>query len=394
MSRPLSKMTDALARSSLPEGRHSDGGGLYLNVKLTGTKSWVFMYTRDGRRQVLGLGSYPAVRLSTARDKASELRTALASGIDPKVARSPRQEPTFAECTTQFLASMESQWRNEKHRAQWRSTLGEAYCSSILKMRVSDVTTDHVLNVLAPVWSTKPETASRIRGRIERILDFAKVHGWRSGENPALWRGHLKNILPVRTRLTRGHHAAMPYTDVPAFVLRLRRLEGTSARALELLILCASRSGEVLNAKWSEVDLEKRVWQVPPERMKAGRVHRVPLSKRALELLQEMHQRRISDYVFPGQKEGRPLSTMALEMQLRRMKATGVTVHGFRSSFRDWAGEETEHAREVAEAALAHVVGDATERAYRRSDALEKRRALMQHWADFVTSQAEQYGTS
>lgn len=384
MSRPLSKMTDALARSSLPKGRHSDGGGLYLNVKPTGTKSWVFMYTRDGRRHVLGLGSYPALRLSAAREKASELRTALASGVDPKVARFPRQEPTFAECTTQFLVSMESQWRNDKHRAQWRSTLGEAYCLPILKMRVADITTDHVLKVLAPIWSTKPETASRLRGRIERVLDFAKVRGWRNGENPALWRGHLKNILPARARLTRGHHAAMPYPDVPAFVLRLRQLDGTSARALELLILCASRSGEVLNAKWSEVDLEKGVWQVPAERMKAGRAHRVPLSSRALELLQEMREARISDYVFPGQKDGRPLSTMALEMQLRRMKVVGVTVHGFRSSFRDWAGEETDHAREVAEAALAHVVGDATERAYRRADALEKRRSLMGDWANFL----------
>jgi integrase len=377
-------MTDALARSSLPKGRHSDGGGLYLNVKPTGTKSWVFMYTRHGRRQVLGLGSYPALRLSAAREKARELRTALASGVDPKVARSPRQEPTFAECTTQFLASMESQWRNDKHRAQWRSTLGEAYCLPLLNMRVADITTDHVLKVLAPIWPTKPETASRLRGRIERVLDFAKVRGWRSGENPALWRGHLKNILPARAKLTRGHHAAMPYPDVPAFVLRLRQLDGTSARALELLILCASRSGEVLNAKWSEVDLEKGVWQVPAGRMKAGRAHRVPLSSRALELLQEMHEARISDYVFPGQKEGRPLSTMALEMQLRRMKVVGVTVHGFRSSFRDWAGEETDHAREVAEAALAHVVGDATERAYRRADALEKRRSLMGDWANFL----------
>lgn len=189
MSRPLSKMTDALARSSLPKGRHSDGGGLYLNVKPTGAKSCICMYTRDGRRQVLGLGSYPAIRVSAAREKASEPRTALASGVDANVARFPRQEPTFAECTTQFLASMERQWRNDKHLAQWRSTLGEAYCLPILKMRVADINTDHVLKVLAPIWSTKPETGSRLCGRIERVLDFVKVRGWRSGENPALWRG-------------------------------------------------------------------------------------------------------------------------------------------------------------------------------------------------------------
>jgi integrase len=382
--RSLNKLPDALARSSLSEGRYSDGGGLYLNVKATGTKSWIFMYVRDGRRQALGLGGYPALRLPAAREKAGELRTALATGADPKLTRAPKKEPTFAECTTDFLDSMESQWRNEKHRAQWRSTLGEAYCSSLLKMRVADITTDHVLKVLTPVWTAKPETASRIRGRIERVLDFAKVRGWRSGENPALWRGHLKNILPARQKLTRGHHAAMAYSDVPAFVQRLKQSEGMASRALEFLILCAARSGEALGAKWSELDLAKGIWQIPAGRMKAGRPHRVPLSTQALELLTTMNGLRTSEYVFPGQKEAKPLSSMSMEMQLRRMKLD-VTVHGFRSSFRDWAGEETGHAREVAEAALAHVVGDATERAYRRSDALEKRRALMQEWACYLS---------
>lgn len=384
MARGLNKLSDAFARSNLSEGRHSDGGGLYLNVKGTGTKSWVFMYVRDGRRQALGLGSYPALRLPAAREKAGELRSALATGTDPKAARAPLKQPTFAECTSDFLESMEGQWRNSKHRAQWRSTLGDAYCSSILTTRVADITTEHVLKVLTPVWTIKPETASRIRGRIERVLDYAKVRGWRSGENPALWRGHLKNILPARQRLSRGHHAAMPYNEVPQFLTGLRQSEGTSAKALEFLILCAARSGEVLGAKWEEVDLPKGIWQIPGERMKAGRPHRVPLSTEARDLLETMKEVRISDYVFPGQKKDRPLSSMSMEMQLRRMKLAEVTVHGFRSSFRDWAGEETHHAREVAEAALAHVVGDATERAYRRSDALEKRRALMQDWADFA----------
>lgn len=390
MPRTLHRLSDTLARSpQLKPGRHADGGGLYLNVKDAGTKSWLFLFTLDGGRKALGLGAYPTVGLAAARKKAEELRKALAEGKDPRQQQHPVEEPTFKDCVDRFLSSMEDQWRNEKHRAQWRMTLGEAYCKAILNKKVAAISTEDVLKVLTPVWTTKPETASRLRGRIERVLDFARVRGWRSGENPALWRGHLQSILPVRQKLTRGHHAALPYTEVPAFLQELRSKEAMAARALEFLILTAARSGEVLGARWEEFDLEKGIWTIPATRMKAGRLHRVPLSPVALELVQRQLTTRVSDFVFPGHKKDKPLSSMALEMQLRRMKRSDITVHGFRSSFRDWAGEETDIPREIAEAALAHVVGDATERAYRRSDALERRRGLMEMWSAYLYARSE-----
>lgn len=386
MPRTLHRLSDTLARSpQLKPGRHADGGGLYLNVKDAGTKSWLFLFTLDGGRKALGLGAYPTVGLAAARKKAEELRKALAEGKDPRQQQQTVEEPTFKDCVDRFLSSMENQWRNEKHRAQWRMTLGEAYCKALLNKKVAAISTEDVLKVLTPVWTTKPETASRLRGRIERVLDFARVRGWRSGENPALWRGHLQSILPVRQKLTRGHHAALPYTEVPAFLHELRSKEAMAALALEFLILTAARSGEVLGARWEEFDLEKGIWTIPATRMKAGRLHRVPLSPVALELLQRQLTTRVSDFVFPGHKKDKPLSGMALEMQLRRMKRSDITVHGFRSSFRDWAGEETDIPREIAEAALAHVVGDATERAYRRSDALERRRGLMEMWSSYAS---------
>ena len=359
-----------------------DGGGLYLDVKPSGTKSWAFVWKQDGKRREMGLGAYPAVKLATARKLAGDCREAVAQGRDPIAERQKEAEPTFGECADRFLASMEGQWRNAKHRAQWRMTLTE-YATPISAMKVSEIGTDDVLRVLNPLWQSRPETASRLRGRIERVLDFAKAHGWRSGENPALWRGHLKSILPARQRLTRGHHAAMPYAQVPAFVERLRGLEAMSARALEFLILTAARSGEVLEATWDEFDLDAGLWTVPATRMKAGKEHRVPLSKPALAIVQALHEVRISDYVFPGHAKGRPLSNMAFAKLLERMKADQYTPHGFRSAFRDWAGDATSFPRDVAEQALAHRVGDATERAYRRADALDKRRKLMAAWADY-----------
>ena len=335
-----------------------------------------------GKRHEMGLGQYPTVTLAAARARAAEYRQMVATGRDPLAEKRKEVEPTFAGCVDRFLSSMEGQWRNSKHRAQWRMTLTE-YCRPIAAMRVSAIGTEQVLQVLNPIWTAKPETASRLRGRIERVLDFAKVKGWRSGENPALWRGHLKNVLPARRKLTRGHHAAMPYAEVPAFTERLRGLEAMSARALEFLILTAARSGEVLEAKWDEFDLEAGLWTVPASRMKAGKEHRVPLSKPALAIVRALHEHRISDFVFPGQSSGRPLSNMAFAKLLERMKADHYTPHGFRSAFRDWAGDATSFPREVAEAALAHRVGDEVEKAYRRSDALEKRRKLMAAWADY-----------
>lgn len=394
MARTLHKLSDPAVKAIRKPGRHSDGGGLYLNVSPTGAKSWLFMWSvmvarADGskgqKRYEMGVGSYPGVSLAAARSTAAAHRQTVATGGNPIAERDREAEPTFAEATTKFLASMEKSWRNEKHRAQWRSTL-ETYCAAINAKRVSTIATEDVLTVLNPIWREIPETASRVRGRIERVLDFCKVKGWREGENPALWRGHLKNVLPARARLTRGHHAALPYQEVPDFVVRIRGAEAMAARALEFTILCASRSGETYGARWGEIDFDAGIWTVPKERMKAGKEHRVPLSKQAVVLLKRL--KKTSDgkgYIFPGERKGKPLSNMAMAMFLKRLKVQ-ITVHGFRSSFRDWAGDATSFPREVAEAALAHSVGNAVEAAYRRSDALERRRKMMQAWADYLDS--------
>ena len=388
MARAQNKLTDTECRGAMKPALHGDGGGLYLNVKPSGAKSWVFIWKAAGKRREMGLGPYPAVKLSAARKLAAECREAVAAGRNPIDERRRDAEPDFGTCADLFLSSMESQWRNDKHRAQWRMTL-ENYAGPIRSKKVSEIGTDDVLRILTPIWQSRPETASRLRGRIERVLDFAKVRGWRSGENPALWRGHLKSILPARRRLTRGHHAAMPYRDVPAFIARLRGLEALSARALEFLILTAARSGEVRGARWSEFDLDGGLWTVPAERMKAGKEHRVPLTEPARAIVQSLHALRISDYVFPGQAAGKPLSNMAFSKLLQRMRLDDYTPHGFRSSFRDWAGDMTGFPRDVAEQALAHRVGDATEQAYRRADALEKRRDLMNAWALWCSDPSE-----
>ena len=383
MVRSLHKLTDTTVRA-LGKGRHSDGGGLYLRVSASGGKSWSYMFNRNNKRQEIGLGPYPAISLSAARKIAAEAREAVALGNSPERPSDPKEEhPTFAEAAELFLASMENQWSNPKHRAQWRMTLGSAYCKPILNRRVGHISLDDVLKVLKPHWASKPETASRVRGRIERVLAFAKVKGWRSGENPALWKGNLDAILPPRKRLTRGHMTAMPYAELPEFISSLQASELTSALALEFLILTASRSGEVLGAKWNEVDIEKAVWTVPAHRMKARREHRVPLSSRALEILTRLDETRLSEFVFPGTRTGSGQSNMTLTKLLRRM-GRSETVHGMRSAFRDWAGDQTSFSREVAEAALAHSIGNATEQAYRRSDALEKRRQLLTAWANFL----------
>lgn len=366
-------------------GRHSDGGGLYLNVGPTGKKSWLFMWVpRGGKRREMGLGAYPTVKLANARNRAAECRTVVSEGRDPIVEKAKEAEPTFGQCVDLFISSIKSEWRNEKHQAQWKMTLSDAYCASLRLKRVSRITTEDVLSVLKPVWLDRNETASRLRGRIERVLEFAKVKGWRTGENPAAWRGNLRNLLPKRQKLQRGHQSAMRYQDIPAFMERLGQADAMAARALEFVILTVARSSEVLGAKWSEIELEQKLWNVPKERMKAGSAHTVPLSTPAISLLETLHKHRISEYVFPRTKE-KPLSGMAMLMLLRRMKLRSVTVHGFRSSFRDWAGDETEFPREIAEAALAHKVGNEVERAYRRSSAIDKRRRLMQSWGDFVT---------
>lgn len=398
MALSLNKLNARTVSAIVEAGRHSDGGGLYLVVdkvkksdeRVVGAKRWVFLYRRDGRLREMGLGGLTSVPLARARELAAEARANLQVGVDPIAAKqaAPEQVPTFGETADEFIEAMKPQFRNAKHIAQWDMTLKE-YAKPLRSKAVNEITTADVLGVLKPIWQTKSETASRLRGRIERVLDAAKAKGHRTGENPALWRGHLANLLPKRNKLTRGHHAALPYADVPGFVGNLRKRESIAARALEFTILTAARSGETFGAKWAEIDLKAAVWTVPEERMKAFREHRVPLTPRAIEILTEMANFGIATdaFVFPGRKKrGRektaPLSATATEMVLRRMKVD-VTTHGFRSSFRDWCGEVTTFPRELAEAALAHVVGDETERAYRRGDALAKRRKLMVAWANY-----------
>jgi integrase len=347
------------------------------------------MWKRNGKRREMGLGSILSVTLARARELAFEKRQLVADGKDPIEVREAATSKTFGEVADELVASKSPGWRNEKHRAQWAMTLRE-YCSAMRSKHVAQISVDDVLGVLKPLWQAKPETGSRLRGRMERVLDYAKARGWRSGENPARWRGHLDAILPPRQKLTRGHHAAMPFAEVPAFMAKLRAKEGAATALLEFIVLTASRAGEARGASWDEVDLDAKVWTVPANRMKGARVHRVPLTDRVVAILAEMAKLKRDDgLVFPGAKLGKPLSNMAPDMLLRRMNLD-VTTHGFRSSFRDWAGEETQYPREVAEAALAHRVGDETERAYRRGDALAKRRALMEAWSIYCGSGASE----
>lgn len=395
MARALHKLSARAVETATKPGRYSDGGGLYLAID-DARKRWLFLFTAAGKRREMGLGAAGkgGVSLADARKAAAEARALVQAGRDPIEERRRAEEaplvapkvPTFGELADRVVADMADGWRNEKHRAQWKMTLTR-YAAPLRPRLVDEISTEHVLEVLKPLWLEKPETASRLRGRIERVLDAAKALGHRSGENPALWRGHLERLLPKRRKLSRGHHPAMPFADVPNFIERLREAPGMAARCLEFTILTAARSGEAYGARWREIDLEARVWTVPAERMKAGREHRVPLGDRALRILAELRDARPhapgDAFVFPGAKPGRPLSIMAMDMLLRRMGADAFTVHGFRSSFRDWAGECTPFPREVAEAALAHVIGDETERAYRRGDALEKRRKLMEAWEVF-----------
>lgn len=383
MSRQVGKLSARGVAALTKAGRHSDGAGLYLNVSPSGARSWVFMWKRAGKRREMGLGALSAVSLAMAREKAAACRAIVADGCDPLEAKQAnRAIPTFGEAADALITSMSPAWRNPKHRAQWAMTIGDAYCGRLRSKPVDEIDTADVLAVLTPIWQTKPETASRLRGRIEAVLSWAKAHGHRCGENPAAWRGHLDKLLPKRMKLSRGHHAAMPYAAVPAFIGKLREREAIAAQALEFAILTGARSGEVRGATWAEIDLDAKVWTIPAERMKAARAHRVPLSSRAVEILEKLAKATTGQFVFPGHRPDKPLSVMAMDMLLRRMKVD-VTIHGFRSAFRDWAGNETSFAREIAEAALAHAIGDKAEQAYRRSDALEKRRALMQAWANF-----------
>ncbi len=397
----INRLTDRQVRSLSKPGRHADGAGLYLVVDKTGTKRWVFMSWRGGRQIEVGLGGLKTVSLKAARISAANCRMLVENGEDPRRANKPvYATPQFGEFAIEVVTALEEGFRNEKHRQQWRNTLA-TYARRIWRKPIDEVDTDDVLSVLKPIWKTKQETASRVRGRVERVLDAAAAKGLRDGANPARWRGHLQTLLPKREKLARGHHPAMPYAVVPEFIEKLRKLDSVSARSLEFVILTACRSGEallkkrdgkLLAARWEEFDMDQLIWTIPAERMKAGRAHRVPLALRAAQIVEEMRGFANSSFVFPSQKPSRPLSGMALEMVMRRLQAKPYTVHGFRSSFRDWVGDETDFAPELAEAALAHTLGSAVERAYRRRDALERRREVMDSWAAFCGSFADGSG--
>jgi len=383
MARTPNKLTVTQIRSITKPGRHSDGGGLYLKVRKSGSRAWVFISKRNGREKELGLGAADTISLADVRELAADLRKKSNEGAPLESQQKPITVPTFKDCMEQFLATKEQGWKSEKHRAQWRMTLGK-YAKPLHKMLLTEITTPDVLKILEPIWLTKHETASRLRGRIEAVLDYGKAMGWRTGENPAVWRGNLRILLPHYSKARNvKHHAAVPFEDMPEFMPFLRSREAITARLLEFIILTAARSGEARNATFDEIDVNARTWTIPRERMKMGREHIVPLSNRAFEVVIAQAEFRAGDLIFSNPNLNKAFDVNATRMLLKRMDCGHFTTHGFRSTFRDWAGDKTLHQRETIEAALAHGIKDKAEAAYRRSSALEKRRDLMQDWASY-----------
>jgi integrase len=390
----VAKTTDRLTALQVKKlskpGVYPDGNGLYLQVSKSGSKSWFYRYERGGKQHKYGLGSYIAVPLDMARKKAQECRAMLDEGIDP-IQHKREQEAelrlqsargmTFEECAHAYIEAHKAGWKNRKHESQWRNTLKTYAYPKIGGLSVQDVDVPMVMQVLEPIWYDKTETASRVRQRIENILDWAKVRGYRSGENPALWRGHLDKLLPKRSKVQKVRHFnAMPYADVPDYYRQLRQKDTVAARALAFVILTATRNGEARGVRWDELDLRHKVLNIPAERMKAERPHRIPLSDEAMAIIEQMKSDQQGEFVFPGQRNGKPVSEAALLKLLKQTHPT-LTIHGFRSSFRDWCAEMTNFPREVAEAALAHTLKDKTEAAYQRGDMFEKRRKLMEAWS-------------
>ncbi len=399
MAREVDKLSPAKVNKTTKPGLYGDGGGLYLHIGPTGGKSWIFRYMLDGKAREMGLGPLKTAGLAEARGLARKHRLECRDGIDPIDARKTVREArkleraraiTFKKCAEQYIKDKRAGWRNEKHADQWSSTLETYVYPDIGDLAVGLIETEHVMKVLRPIWATKPETASRVRGRIEAILTYATVHKWRTGENPARWRGHLKEILAERSKVARTeHHAALPWQTMATFMTDLVKEDGTAAFALRFAILTAARTNEVIGACWNEIDMDAALWIVPPERMKAGREHRVPLSDEALVVLREMEKTKADSgqHVFPGRRQATGLSNMAMLALLRRMKRDDITVHGFRSAFRDWAAE-TGRSSDIAEAALAHVVGDKTVAAYQRGDLLARRQRLMDDWGSFCSGKS------
>jgi integrase len=405
MPKKIQQLTAMTVTRLHKPGLYPDGAGLYLRVNRTGSKSWALRFTLNGKPREMGLGGLTSVGLADARKKAADARLLLSDGHDPVTRRQADRKKraddekiavgrsmTFDKCAEAYIASYEPSWKNEKHRQQWRNTLATYVSPEFGAIPVQDVDIDLVMKVIEPIWSVKTETARRVRGRIEVILDWARVRGYRSGENPARWRGQIDHLLPARSKVrTVKHHAALPYTEIGAFMQDLRKLEGASAAAFEFLILTGGRTGEVIGARWFEINLKDQIWIVPAARMKSRREHRVPLSSAAIALLKRMKPSN-GDYVFPGRAPDAPLSNMSLLMTLGRMNRGDITAHGFRSTFRDWAAECTNFPSEVVEMALAHVIEDKTEAAYRRGDLFDKRRQLMDAWAGYCGNSASAAG--
>jgi integrase len=410
MARGTGRLTAlAVERAKRKPGMHADGGGLYLQVTPNGA-SWVYRFMLNGRAREMGLGPLALYSLQEARGKALDARRLRHAGVDPVEARQAERAQrrlleakaiTFRQCADAYIKTHRAGWRSAKHAGQWEATIATYADTIIGPLPVQAIDTGLVMKVLeqelrdrsdrsaAALWRARPETASRLRGRIESILDWAKVRGYRDGENPARWRGHLDKLLPARAKVRKvEHHAALPYDELPEFMMMLQTQDGVAARAMEFMILCAARTGEVIGARWGEFNISEKLWTVPPERMKAEKEHRVPLTARMLAILADMKASEGQDtsdgFVFPGGKHGMPLSNMAFLMLLRRMNRDDLTAHGFRSSFRDWAAERTNFPSEVAEMALAHTVGDKVEKAYRRGDLFDRRRRLMTTWESFA----------
>jgi integrase len=398
MARSLNRLSARTAETLKSPGRHADGGGLYLRITHHGSRSWTFMAKYAGKRREIGLGSTNALSLASARKIAGEMREAVVLGQNPRtVLTGPENEPeapvmSFGNFADSYISSIEAGWKNEIHRRQWRQSIAD-HAVAICDMPIDAVDTKAVLSVLQPIWLTKPETASRVRGRIERILDAAKAQGLRSidSSNPARFRGHLALLLPKQSKLARGHHAALAWHNAPPFMAKLRHREALSARALEFTILTAARSGETLGATWGEIDLEAKLWTIPAHRMKASVEHVVPLSEPAIALLLGLKPENSlpGDVIFSV--SGAARSNMAMAQLLKRMGHGDITTHGFRSAFRDWAGDSTEFPRELIEQALAHTISNKAERAYRRGTAVEKRRGLMKAWADYLASNSSPF---
>ncbi|UGY27171.1 integrase arm-type DNA-binding domain-containing protein [Bradyrhizobium septentrionale] len=404
MARLANRLTTLTLKKDLDPGLYADGDGLYLQVSKQKTKAWVFRFMRAGKARKMGLGPVSIqpndkrITLLQARQKAADARSLLVDGVDPievrkirraQIALEAAKATTFRECAEQYIEDNKAGWKNDKHAAQWKATLETYAYPELGALSVGGIDTGLVLKVLRPIWHAKPETASRVRGRIETILDWAKASGFRDGENPARWRGHLENVLPAKSKVSEvKHHKAMPYDEVPSFMTKLGTKAEISAKALEFTVLTAARTGEAIGARPSEFNLQTKIWTIPGERMKAKKEHRVPLCDRAVNIISPLIEKG-TEYIFEGASVGKPLSNMAMLELVRGMVGVGLTVHGFRSSFFDWGHDVTGHPKELLDIALAHTVSDKVEAAYRRSDMFEKRRRLMRDWSEFCGGRDE-----